>query len=49
MIDCFDKEYAFLSNFYPSSITCDHCKDIKGKNKLGKLLMQVREEIKSSM
>ena len=28
---------------------CDHCKDIKGKNLLGKLLMQVREEIKSSM
>jgi ribA/ribD-fused uncharacterized protein len=29
--------------------SCDHCKDIKGKNKLGKLLMQIREEIKSSM
>lgn len=28
---------------------CERCKDIKGQNKLGKLLMQVREEIKSSM
>jgi ribA/ribD-fused uncharacterized protein len=29
--------------------SCERCKDIKGQNKLGKLLMQVREEIKSSM
>lgn len=29
--------------------TCDRCKDIEGKNKLGKLLMQVREEIRSSI
>ena len=28
---------------------CDHCKDIKGQNLLGKLLMQIREEIKSSI
>lgn len=28
---------------------CDRCKDIKGQNLLGKLLMQIREEIKSSM
>lgn len=29
--------------------TCDQCKNIPGQNKLGKMLMQVREEIKSSM
>lgn len=29
--------------------SCDRCKNIKGQNKLGKLLMQVREEIRSSM
>lgn len=29
--------------------TCERCKNIEGQNKLGKLLMQVREEIKSSM
>lgn len=29
--------------------SCDRCQDIKGQNKLGKLLMQIREEIKSSM
>ena len=29
--------------------SCDRCKDIEGQNKLGKMLMQVREEIKSSM
>ena len=29
--------------------SCDRCKNIEGQNKLGKLLMQVREEIKSSM
>lgn len=29
--------------------SCDRCKKIEGQNKLGKLLMQVREEIKSSM
>ena len=31
------------------SCSCERCKNIKGQNKLGKLLMQVREEIKSSM
>ena len=41
MINCFDKEYAFLSNFY-----CENCQDIVGKNKLGKLLIQVRSEIR---
>ena len=34
---------------YWGNCTCDRCKDIEGKNKLGKLLMQVREEIRSSM
>ena len=29
--------------------SCDRCKKIEGQNKLGKLLMQVREEIRSSM
>ena len=29
--------------------SCDCCKKIEGQNKLGKLLMQVREEIRSSM
>ena len=29
--------------------SCDRCKKIEGQNKLGKLLMQVREEIKSYM
>lgn len=29
--------------------TCERCKNIEGQNKLGKLLMQIREEIKSSM
>ena len=29
--------------------SCDSCKGIEGQNKLGKLLMQVREEIKSSI
>ena len=29
--------------------TCDQCKDIPGQNRLGKMLMQVREEIRSSM
>lgn len=28
--------------------TCPRCKNIPGKNKLGKLLMQVREEIKNN-
>ena len=28
---------------------CDRCKDIKGQNLLGKLLMQVRDELKSSI
>ena len=32
-----------------SDCYCDRCKDIKGQSKLGKLLMQVREEIKSSI
>ena len=34
---------------YWGNCTCDRCKNIEGKNKLGKLLMQVREEIRSSM
>lgn len=29
--------------------TCEQCKDIEGQNMLGKLLMQVREEIRSSI
>lgn len=29
--------------------SCDRCKKIEGQNKLGKLLMQIREEIRSSM
>ena len=29
--------------------SCERCKDIKGQNMLGKLLMKVREEIKSSI
>ena len=29
--------------------SCERCKDIKGQNKLGKMLMQIREEIKSSI
>ena len=29
--------------------SCDRCKDIEGQNKLGKMLMQVREEIRSSI
>lgn len=29
--------------------SCDRCKDIEGQNKLGKMLMQIREEIKSPM
>ena len=32
---------------YWGNCTCNRCKDIEGKNKLGKLLMQVREEIRS--
>ena len=28
---------------------CERCKDIKGQNRLGKILMQIREEIKSSI
>ena len=34
---------------YWGNCTCDRCKNIEGNNKLGKLLMQVREEIRSSM
>ena len=29
--------------------SCEKCQNITGKNKLGKLLMRIREEIKSSM
>ena len=29
--------------------SCERCKDIKGQNRLGKMLMQIREEIKSSI
>ena len=28
--------------------TCERCRDIEGQNKLGKLLMKIREEIKNS-
>jgi len=31
-------------NFF-GNCTCQNCKDIEGQNKLGKLLMQVRQEI----
>ena len=31
------------------SCSCDRCKNIEGQNKLGKMLMQIREEIKSSI
>lgn len=29
--------------------TCPRCKDIEGKNRLGKMLMQVREELKKDL
>ena len=29
--------------------SCDRCKNIEGQNRLGKMLMQVREEIRSSI
>ena len=29
--------------------SCERCKDIKGQNRLGKMLMQIREEIRSSI
>ena len=29
--------------------SCECCKDIKGQNRLGKMLMQIREKIKSSI
>lgn len=32
---------------YWGNCLCFHCKDIKGENHLGKLLMQVREELKN--
>lgn len=32
---------------YWGNCTCERCKDIEGKNHLGTLLMQVREEIKT--
>ena len=34
---------------YWGNCSCDRCKDIEGQNKLGKILMQVREEIRSSI
>lgn len=34
-------------NFY-GDCKCDRCNDIKGQNLLGKLLMQVRDELKAA-
>lgn len=32
---------------YWGDCKCEKCKDIKGENRLGQLLMQVREELKN--
>jgi len=46
MIDKFEGEYRWLSNFW-GNCTCPRCRDIDGQNWLGRILMVVREELRT--